>query len=75
MTEAAPERLFIDTNILVYVSWPAAPLHQQARATLAAYVEAGTLLVISRQVLREFLATLWGNFSGAKPPNPRRKAR
>lgn len=27
---AAPDRLFIDTNILVYASWPAAPLHQQA---------------------------------------------
>lgn len=55
---AAPDRLFIDTNILVYASWPAAPLHQQAREALAAYAGAGTLLVISRQVLREFLATL-----------------
>ncbi|NNJ12821.1 PIN domain-containing protein [Chloroflexales bacterium ZM16-3] len=58
-TVAAPDRLFIDTNILVYASWPAAPLHAQARAALASYATAGTLLIISRQVLREFLATLY----------------
>jgi predicted nucleic acid-binding protein len=58
-TTAAPDRLFVDTNILVYASWPAAPLHQQARAALAAYTAADTLLIISRQVLREFLATLY----------------
>ena len=56
---AAPERLFIDTNVLVYARWPAAPLHQQARMALQSYIDAGTQLVISRQVLREFLATLY----------------
>lgn len=58
-TEAGPKLLFVDTNILVYASWPAAPLHQQAHQALAAHTAAGTLLVISRQVLREFLATLY----------------
>lgn len=58
-TMGAPKRIFIDTNSLVYASWPAAPLHHQARAALATYAEAGTLLIISRQVLREFLATLY----------------
>lgn len=59
MSEAVPERLFVDTNILVYASWPAAPLHEHARAMLTQYIAAGTLLVISRQVIREFLATLY----------------
>lgn len=50
--------LFVDTNVLVYAAWTVAPLHRQARATIAAHHAAGTPLVISRQVIREFLATL-----------------
>jgi len=57
MTNAA-EPLFIDTNILVFASWEAAPLHETARQTLVAYRQAGAALVISRQVIREWLATL-----------------
>ena len=57
MTNAA-EPVFIDTNILVFASWEAAPLHEAARQTLAGYRQAGAALVISRQVIREWLATL-----------------
>ncbi|EFO80004.1 PilT domain-containing protein [Oscillochloris trichoides DG-6] len=59
MTEAEPKVLFIDTNILVYASWSVAPLHREAQHMLATYTSRGTILVISRQVLREFVATLY----------------
>ncbi len=55
---SAADPVFIDTNVLVYAAWAVAPLHQQARASLAAHHAAGTPLVISRQVIREFLAML-----------------
>lgn len=57
MTSAA-EPVFVDTNVLVYASWDAAPLHAHARNVLAGYRAAGAPLVISRQVIREWLATL-----------------
>lgn len=57
MTNAA-DPLFIDTNILVYASWKVAPLHNQARAVIATHRAAGVPLVISRQIIREYLATL-----------------
>jgi predicted nucleic acid-binding protein len=57
MTNAA-EPLFVDTNVLVYASWTAAPLHAHSRSILSAYRSAGAALVISRQVIREWLATL-----------------
>jgi predicted nucleic acid-binding protein len=57
MTNAA-EPVFIDTNILVFASWAAAPLHEAARQRLAHYRQAGAPLLISRQVVREWLATL-----------------
>lgn len=57
MTNAA-EPLFVDTNVLVYASWRQAPAHTLARDTLSAYIAAGTPLIISRQVIREYLATL-----------------
>lgn len=57
-SSAAPSALFLDTNILVYASWAAAPLHQRALALLQADEVSGVPLVISRQILREFLAVL-----------------
>lgn len=57
MTSAA-DPLFVDTNILVYASWAAAPLHAPARSMLATHRSAGAPLYISRQVIREWLATL-----------------
>ena len=57
MTSAA-EPIFVDTNVLVYATWAAAPLHAHARNVLATYRAAGASLLISRQVIREWLATL-----------------
>jgi predicted nucleic acid-binding protein len=57
MTSAA-DPLFVDTNVLVYASWAAAPLHTHARTVLATHRSAGAPLYISRQVIREWLATL-----------------
>ena len=48
---------FIDTNVLVYSTAETAPFHQQARAALAREAASGPL-AISRQVLREYLATV-----------------
>lgn len=50
--------VFLDTNILVYASIPESPLHLVAIQTIQALQEAGSELWISRQVLREYLATL-----------------
>jgi predicted nucleic acid-binding protein len=52
------ERIFIDTNILVYASIAEAPLHQPALSRIQAYEQTGQELWISRQVLREYLAVL-----------------
>jgi predicted nucleic acid-binding protein len=57
MTSAA-DSLFVDTNVLVYASWAIAPLHTHARSILATHSSAGASLAISRQVIREWLATL-----------------
>ncbi len=55
---------FIDTNVLVYSTAESAPFHQQARAALAREATAGPL-AISRQVLREYLATVTRPQTGA----------
>lgn len=54
----AAEALFVDTNVLVYANWDAAPLHGHALSVITQYEAAQTPLVISRQILREYLATL-----------------
>ena len=48
--------LFVDTNVLVYATDPRSPLHTLATATLQHMGEQGLLLVVSPQVLREYLA-------------------
>lgn len=58
MTTAAAEPLFLDTNILVYASVDTSPFYDRARAAITDYEANGTPLWISRQVLREYLATL-----------------
>ncbi len=50
--------IFIDTNILVYASIVDAPLHLVARQKIQTLQNTGATLWISRQVLREYLATL-----------------
>lgn len=56
MTVAA-EPTFLDTNILVYASVDASPFHAVALSAIAALEQQQTPLWISRQIIREYLAT------------------
>lgn len=57
MTVAA-EPTFLDTNILVYASVDASPFHTAALSAIADLEQHQVPLWISRQVIREYLATL-----------------
>ncbi len=57
MTVAA-EPTFLDTNILVYASVDASPFHIAALHAITELETNGTQLWISRQIMREYLATL-----------------
>jgi predicted nucleic acid-binding protein len=59
--------LFIDTNILVYANVQTAPLHEQALKAIKAAHQAGRPLWVSRQVLREFVATRPQAFAKPSP--------
>jgi len=50
--------VFVDTNVLVYASVDSSPFHEAARRAISKLEAAGVPLWISRQVQREFLATL-----------------
>ena len=50
--------IFVDTNILVYASVPSAPQHLLASKVLQHLRDAGTELVISQQILREYIAVI-----------------
>lgn len=58
MATTGDDLLFLDTNILVYANVSESPLHEVALAAIETRYEAGIELWTSRQVLREFLATL-----------------
>ena len=58
MTTGAGDPTFVDTNVLVYSSVATAPLYQVAQQAIQQLMVAGVELWISRQVLREYLATL-----------------
>jgi predicted nucleic acid-binding protein len=60
-------RVFLDTNILVYANNAAVPLHQIALERIRDYYDAGVELWISRQILREYLATVSRSQSYAVP--------
>ncbi|MDQ2809721.1 MAG: type II toxin-antitoxin system VapC family toxin [Chloroflexota bacterium] len=51
-------RVFLDTNILVYPSARTSPFHAQALRAITSREQADLELWISRQVLREYLATV-----------------
>jgi predicted nucleic acid-binding protein len=55
--------VFLDTNILIYASFPGAPFHDAARARLSELESDGASFWTSRQTLREYLASM--------PPSPR----
>ena len=50
--------LFVDTNVLVFATLPASPIHDAARDAVHQRVMGGARLWISRQVIRELLARL-----------------
>lgn len=55
---AAPDPVFVDTNVLVYAAIASSPFFAEAFGQLDAFRRAGVELWVSRQVLREYLATL-----------------
>jgi len=52
------EPVFVDTNVLVYVSRPSAAQHGVAQAALTRLEGEGSALWVSMQVLREYLAAV-----------------
>ena len=50
--------MFLDTNVLVRAQYEAAPTHSLARHRIAEAGASGETLYISRQVVREYLATV-----------------
>jgi predicted nucleic acid-binding protein len=67
MATTAVDRVFVDTNIVVYASVPAAPLHLQALQKIQGLQQAGAELCISQQILREFLVTVTHAHTFAQP--------
>lgn len=58
MTIGVGSTLFLDTNVLVYANVVETPLHSVALQAIATHYQAGADLWISRQIMREFIATL-----------------
>ncbi len=58
MVITADSRVFIDTNILVYANLGQSPFHDYAVARLQELQDINSSLYISRQVLREYLASM-----------------
>ena len=61
--------VFLDTNILVYASFPGTPFHDAARLRLSELERDGVSFWTSRQVLREFLASTTRPGAVIPPPN------
>lgn len=58
MAITAGNRIFIDTNILIYANLAQSPFHNQAIAHLREFENNELDLYVSRQVLREYLAAM-----------------
>ncbi|ASC69481.1 tRNA(fMet)-specific endonuclease VapC [Halomicronema hongdechloris C2206] len=69
MATSEDNGVFIDTNILIYANVSSAPWHQIAIDKLQDLATQDIPLWISRQVLREFIATLTRPQSFATPPS------
>lgn len=59
--------LFVDTNIWVHASVSGSPWHSVARSTIDLLRQNGVILAVSRQVLREYAATLTRPQSYSQP--------
>lgn len=69
MTNGAANAIFIDTNVLVYANALNAPLHQLAYQRVQELVRSTLNVWISRQIMREYLATL-SRIQTFGPPHP-----
>jgi predicted nucleic acid-binding protein len=58
MVTAGDDRVFLDTNVLVYANVAESPLHASALKAIQTQYDSGAELWTSRQVLREFLTVL-----------------
>jgi predicted nucleic acid-binding protein len=58
MTQTVDNRVFVDTNILVYSSLAQFPEHEQANRRMSELLTQNNEIWISRQVLREYLVTM-----------------
>jgi predicted nucleic acid-binding protein len=58
MVMMVADPVFVDTNVLVYATVAEAPLHEAAQQAIETLEQSGADLWISRQILREYLATL-----------------
>jgi predicted nucleic acid-binding protein len=69
MATTVVDPVFVDTNVLVYSRQAPSPFHAAALAKLAALQGAGHELWISRQILREYLASMSrpGVYAGSVP--------
>ena len=67
MATTAADPVFVDTNILVYANTVTAPWHLEAQAVLKSFCASAVELWISRQILREYLATLSRTQSFSSP--------
>jgi len=63
------DKIFLDTNVLVYANIKSAPLHGVALQAIIDHYNAGSELWISRQVIREYLATLTKPQQFSYPPS------
>lgn len=52
------DRVFVDTNVLIFAHLSLSPLHPSALTQLQDLQNAGTELWISRQVMREYLSAM-----------------
>jgi predicted nucleic acid-binding protein len=71
MVTLGDKAIFVDTNILIYANIASAPYHQLAVETLQSLDDADIELWLSRQILREFIATLTRpqTFINVQPPD------
>jgi len=52
------KQIFVDTNILVFANVLTSPFHENAKAKLIELAENNCELIISNQIIREYLAVL-----------------
>ena len=65
----AGDGLFTDTNVLIYATDQSSPLHQTATEALESWRRQGESLVISPQIIREYVAVLTRlNVTLGRPP-------